>query len=68
MFNHFWFNTGYVELNYGLWPIHAKDAFSGPFTASKSAPTVLEVATTYDPATPTAVPSGSRRSSATCAS
>ena len=24
----------------------------GPFTASKSAPTVLEVATTYDPATP----------------
>ena len=40
------------ELNYGLWPIHAKDVFSGPFTASKSAPTVLEVATTYDPATP----------------
>ncbi|MDX6598873.1 MAG: hypothetical protein QOE87_2760, partial [Gaiellales bacterium] len=52
MFDHFWFNTGYVELNYGLWPIHDKSAYSGPFTASKSAPTVLEVATTYDPATP----------------
>ena len=52
MFDHFWFNSGYVELNYALWPIHDKDAFSGPFTASKSAPTVLEVATTYDPATP----------------
>ena len=43
---------GYVEINYALWPIHDKDAFAGPFTASKSAPTVLEVATTYDPATP----------------
>jgi len=52
MFEHFWFNSGYVELSYGLWPIHDNDAYSGPFTASKSAPTVLEVATTYDPATP----------------
>ena len=52
MFEHFWFNSGYVEIHYALWPIHDKDAYSGPFTASKSAPTVLEVATTYDPATP----------------
>jgi pimeloyl-ACP methyl ester carboxylesterase len=52
MFEHFWVNTGYTEINYGIWPIHDKDAYSGPFTASKSAPTVLEVATTYDPATP----------------
>ena len=52
MFEHFWLNSGYVELHYGLWPIHDKDAYDGPFTASKSAPTVLEVATTYDPATP----------------
>jgi pimeloyl-ACP methyl ester carboxylesterase len=52
MFDHMFWNTGYVELNYGLWPIHATDAFRGPFRASKSAPTVLEVATTYDPATP----------------
>jgi hypothetical protein len=51
MFDHYWFNTGYTELNYGLWPIHAKDAFRGPFTVAKSSPTVLEVATTYDPAT-----------------
>jgi pimeloyl-ACP methyl ester carboxylesterase len=52
MFEHFWWNSGYVEINYALWPIHDQDAFYGPFTASKSAPTVLEVATTYDPATP----------------
>ena len=25
-------NTGYPEINYALWPIHAKDAFNGPFT------------------------------------
>ena len=43
---------GLPEINYALWPIHDKDAYYGPFTASKSAPTVLEVATTYDPATP----------------
>ncbi len=29
-----------------------RTSFRGPFKASKSAPTVLEVATTYDPATP----------------
>ncbi len=52
MFDTLLVNTGYTELNYGLWPIHAKDAYHGPFTASKSAPTMLEVATTYDPATP----------------
>jgi pimeloyl-ACP methyl ester carboxylesterase len=52
MFDHFYFNSGYVEVNYGLWPIHDEGAYYGPFTASKSAPTVLEVATTYDPATP----------------
>jgi pimeloyl-ACP methyl ester carboxylesterase len=52
MFEHFWLNSGYVELPYGLWPIHDKDAYAGPFTASKSAPTVLEIAVTYDPATP----------------
>jgi hypothetical protein len=52
MFDHFWLNTGYVELNYGLWPIHAKGVFRGPFRASPSAPPILEIATTYDPATP----------------
>jgi pimeloyl-ACP methyl ester carboxylesterase len=52
VFNYTYWNTGYPEINYAIWPIHAKDAFHGPFTASKSAPTVLEIATTYDPATP----------------
>jgi TAP-like protein len=52
MFDHFYLNTGYTELSYGLWPIHAKNAYKGPFTVAKSSPTVLEVATTYDPATP----------------
>lgn len=52
VFNYTYWNTGYPEINYALWPIHAKDAFYGPFKASKSAPTVLEIATTYDPATP----------------
>ncbi len=51
MFDHFYFNTGYVELNYGLYPIHDKDAFYGPFKASNQSPTPLVVATTYDPAT-----------------
>lgn len=38
--------------NYGLWPIHADDGFRGPFHVPASAHTILEVATTYDPATP----------------
>ena len=52
LFTHAYWNTGYVELNYGLWPIHARDAFRGPFRASPTSPKVLVVATTYDPATP----------------
>jgi pimeloyl-ACP methyl ester carboxylesterase len=49
---HTWWNNGYVELNYGLWPIQDKDAFDGPFHIPNSAVTPLVVATTYDPATP----------------
>jgi len=49
---HTWWNNGYVELNYGLWSIHDKDAFAGPFKIPSSSPTPLVVATTYDPATP----------------
>jgi pimeloyl-ACP methyl ester carboxylesterase len=52
VFNYTYWNTGYPEINYALWPIHAKDSFNGPFTASNSAPPILEIATTYDPATP----------------
>jgi pimeloyl-ACP methyl ester carboxylesterase len=51
-FPHFWLNNGYVELNYGLYPVKAKDAFDGPFKVPNSSPTPLVVATTYDPATP----------------
>jgi pimeloyl-ACP methyl ester carboxylesterase len=52
LFDHTWWNAGYVELNYGLYDVRANDVYRGPFRASGSAPTVLEVATTYDPATP----------------
>jgi pimeloyl-ACP methyl ester carboxylesterase len=52
MFDHYFFNTGYVELPYGLFPVRSSGVFAGPFVASPSAPTVLVVATTYDPATP----------------
>jgi pimeloyl-ACP methyl ester carboxylesterase len=51
-YDHFWFNNGYAELNWGLFPIRPRDAYYGPFEASDSAPTVLVVNTTYDPATP----------------
>ena len=49
---HFWWNNGYVELNYGLYPVHDRDAFDGPFKVPDSSVTPLVVGTTYDPATP----------------
>jgi pimeloyl-ACP methyl ester carboxylesterase len=49
---HFWFNSGYAEISYALWPAHDADAYRGPFTVPASSPTPLVVATTYDPATP----------------
>ncbi len=51
-FDHFWFNTGYVELNYGIFPVRGNGVFRGPFTVPDTASTPLVVATTYDPATP----------------
>ncbi|MDP9398586.1 MAG: alpha/beta hydrolase [Actinomycetota bacterium] len=51
-FDHFWWNTGYTELAFGLFPVAARDAYYGPFRASRSAPAVLVVGTRYDPATP----------------
>jgi pimeloyl-ACP methyl ester carboxylesterase len=51
-FTHFWFNNGYVELNYGIFPVQGNGVYSGPFTLPASASTPLVVATTYDPATP----------------
>lgn len=49
---HFWWNNGYDELNYGLYPVRPADVFRGPFNVPRSSPTPLVVATTYDPATP----------------
>lgn len=49
---HFWWNNGYVELHYGLYPVQPNNAFYGPFRVPGSSPTTLVVATTYDPATP----------------
>lgn len=49
---HFWWNNGYAELNYGLYPVPPVDVFRGPFSVPSSSPTPLVVATTYDPATP----------------
>jgi pimeloyl-ACP methyl ester carboxylesterase len=51
-FDHFYFNFGYVAVNYALWPIRDRDAFLGPFRIPKRANTALVTATTYDPATP----------------
>jgi len=47
----FW-NHGYAELNWGLYPIRARDKFDGPFRTRQKDPTTLVVGTRYDPATP----------------
>ena len=52
LFDHFWWNSGYVELPYGLFPVDPRGAYYGPFENRASAPTTLVVGTTYDPATP----------------
>jgi pimeloyl-ACP methyl ester carboxylesterase len=49
---HFFFNHGYSELPYALWPARDRDAFAGPFHLPRSAATPLVVATTHDPVTP----------------
>jgi pimeloyl-ACP methyl ester carboxylesterase len=52
MLDHAWWNTGYTELIFGLYPVQPKGVFYGPFRANPSATTTLVVATRYDPATP----------------
>jgi pimeloyl-ACP methyl ester carboxylesterase len=52
MFDHDYWNAGYPELNYGLWPIHDRDAYDGPFKIGNASQTPLVIATTHDPATP----------------
>jgi pimeloyl-ACP methyl ester carboxylesterase len=51
-YDHAYFNQGYTELGFGLWPVRAQDAYFGPFHVDASAPAPLVVDTTYDPATP----------------
>ena len=51
-FDHSHFLGGYTEHVWGAARIRARGVFRGPFRASGSAPTVLVVGTTYDPATP----------------
>ncbi|MDX6719370.1 MAG: hypothetical protein QOJ63_1624 [Solirubrobacteraceae bacterium] len=51
-YDHVFWNHGYTELNWGLYPIRAKDAYDGPFRTARSDPTTLVVGTRYDPATP----------------
>jgi pimeloyl-ACP methyl ester carboxylesterase len=52
LFDHFWWNSGYVELPLGLFPIEARGVFRGPFHVPDSAEPILVVGTTFDPATP----------------
>ena len=40
---HIWWNNGYIELNYGLYPVHDHDAFDGPFKVPGSAVTPLVI-------------------------
>ena len=51
-FDHFWWNAGYSELPWGLYPVVPRGAYFGPFGVPGSSPTTLVVGTTYDPATP----------------
>ena len=51
-YDHAFWNHGYSELSWGLYPIRALDTFDGPFRTSSDDPTTLVVGTRYDPATP----------------
>jgi pimeloyl-ACP methyl ester carboxylesterase len=51
-FDHFWWNAGYSEMPWGLYPVRPRGAYYGPFGVPDSAATALVVGTTYDPATP----------------
>jgi pimeloyl-ACP methyl ester carboxylesterase len=51
-YDHTWWNHGYSELGWGLYPIRARDTYDGPFRTTAEDPTTLVVGTRYDPATP----------------
>jgi pimeloyl-ACP methyl ester carboxylesterase len=50
-FDHFWWNAGYSEMPWALYPVKPRGAYHGPFKVPRSAATTLVVGTTYDPAT-----------------
>jgi len=52
LFDHFFFNSGYSELAWGLLDAEARGAYFGPFRLADSVPAPLVVGTTYDPSTP----------------
>lgn len=52
MFDHAYWNTGYSELPFALYPVRGQGVFRGPFRVAANSPTILVVGTTYDPATP----------------
>jgi pimeloyl-ACP methyl ester carboxylesterase len=52
MFDHAYWNAGYSELPFALYPVEGQGVFRGPFRVNTSSPTILVVSTTYDPATP----------------
>ncbi|MDO8211315.1 alpha/beta hydrolase [Conexibacter sp. CPCC 206217] len=51
-YDHAFWNHGYSELAWGLYPVKPNSAFYGPFRNPSNDPTTLVVGTTYDPATP----------------
>ncbi|MEA2188343.1 MAG: hypothetical protein QOK16_3354 [Solirubrobacteraceae bacterium] len=51
-YDHAFWNHGYSELNWGLYPIRDEDRYDGPFRTASKDPTTLVVGTRYDPATP----------------
>jgi pimeloyl-ACP methyl ester carboxylesterase len=51
-YDHAFWNHGYSELPWGLYPVRALDTFDGPFRTSGNDPATLVVGTRYDPATP----------------
>jgi pimeloyl-ACP methyl ester carboxylesterase len=50
-FDHFWWNAGYSEMPWGLYPVKPRGAYYGPFGVPRSSPVSLVVGNTYDPAT-----------------
>jgi pimeloyl-ACP methyl ester carboxylesterase len=52
LFDHAYWNHGYTELAWGLWPVNPRGVYRGPFRAARQGPAALVVGTTHDPATP----------------